>query len=94
MAKTKTGKNPYLFTVDELAEFAEVTPRWIYQLVQNRRLWRNANGLIDCGAYANIGILVTMVKGRKLAELTDYVRARYHLGPAPGLNRWTGYRIR
>jgi hypothetical protein len=91
MSKTKTKKNPYLFTVDGLAEFAEVTPRWIYQLIQDRRLWKTTDGLIDCGAYANIGILVTMVKGRKLAELTDYVRARYRLKPAPKMPEGPGF---
>ena len=35
-AGTETTENPYLFTVEELAEFAEVTPRWIYQLIQNQ----------------------------------------------------------
>jgi len=91
MAKTKKKENPYLFKIDDLAEFAEVTPRWIYQLIQDRRLWKNADGLIDCGAYANIGILVTMVKGRKLAEFTEYVRARYHLGPAPEMPEGAGF---
>ena len=90
MTKTKT-KEKYLFTVDGLAEFAEVTPRWIYQLIQDRRLWKNADGLIDCGAYANIGILVTMVKGRKLTELTEFVRARYNLKPAPEMPKGAGF---
>ncbi len=91
MARKTVKENLYLFTVDELAEFAEVTPRWIYQLIQDRRLWKNADGLIDCAAYANIGILVTMVKGRKLAELTDFIRGRYNLKPAPKMPEGAGF---
>jgi hypothetical protein len=83
MAKTKKKENQYLFTVDGLAEFAGVTPRWIYQLIQDRRLWKNADGFIDCAAYPNIGTVTTLLPPGKLARYDAFIRETYHL-PPPG----------
>ena len=82
-AGTETTENPYLFTVEQLAEFAEVTPRWIYQLIQNQRLFKNDSGLIDCTFYPNTGIVVTMLPPKKLALFDAYIRKRFNLKP-PG----------
>jgi len=81
-ADTKTTEN-YMFTVEQLAEFAEVTPRWIYQLIQNQRLFKNTSGLIDCTFYPNTGIVVTMLPPKKLALFDAYIRKRFNLKP-PG----------
>jgi len=96
MAKTKTKKtiqHHYRWTVSELAEVCNLSESYLYRLVREYRLFRDADdGAIDgvLNRY-NVGMLVQILPPKLNAEYIEFVRKVYHLGPAPEMPEGAGF---
>lgn len=81
----KTIQHPYRWTVPALAKVCDLSESYIYRLIREYRLFRDADdGAIDgiLNQY-NAGMLVQILPPKLNAEYIAFVRKVYHLGPAP-----------
>lgn len=82
--KKKTIHHQYRWTVPELAKVCDLSESYLYRLVREYRLFRDADGIIDgIGNIYNPGMLVQILPPKLNTEYIGYVREVYHL-PPPG----------
>ena len=82
--KKKTIHHPYRWSVPELAKVCDLSESYLYRLIREYRLFRDADGSIDgIGNIYNPGMLVQILPPKLNVKYTAFVREVYNL-PPPG----------
>ena len=81
--KKKTIQHPYRWSVPELAKVCDLSESYLYRLVREYRLFRDADGSIDgiLNQY-NAGMLVQILPAKLNAAYIAFVRKVYNLPPS------------
>lgn len=82
MGKKKKPEYQYRWTIPALAKVCDLSESYLYRLIREYRLFRDADGSIDgIGNIYNPGMLVQILPPKLNTEYIAFVREVYNLPP-------------